>query len=222
MGTLPQALPVKAAGRSTTSSPFSTPPKKRLDFSDRSTDGQAPVLQSMAMAMAPDEAVRCAIHPRAPSRGECSGCRQPACEICLSHGGVCPACRRQRAPAQIVERSRDIGLFTLLAGGSLFAFAAWDVLDVTVLDTDPRRAAVAVLLGALHLLFGPAVWNRRHFGLAIVCTGVVLLGVTVPMLGGEPWWMALVRLGLAAVLAWRSLGLKRQLDELYLALDRAE
>jgi hypothetical protein len=219
MGTLPQAQPAKPT-RSTTSALLSTLPKKRLDFSDRSTDGQAPVLQSMAMA--PDEAVRCAIHPRAPSRGECSGCRQPACEICLSHGGVCPACRRQRAPAQIVELSRDIGLFTLLAGGSLLVFAAWQVLDLTVLDTDPRRVAVAALLGALHLLCGPAVWNRRHFGLAIACTGVVLLGVTVPMLGGEPWWMALVRLGLAAVLAWRSMGLKRQLDELYLALDRAE
>lgn len=220
MGTLPQAPPAKAKGRSTTSALLSTPPKKKLDFSDRSTDGQAPVLQSLVMT--PDETVHCAIHSRASARGQCSVCREPACEICLSHRGVCPSCRRQRAPAQIVELSRDIGVFTLLAGLGLFGFAAWQVLDTTVLDTDPRRTAVAVLLGALHLLFGPVVWSRRHFGLAIACTGVVLMGVTVPILGGEPWWMALVRIALAALLAWRSLGIKRQLDELYLALDRAE
>ena len=220
MGTLPTASPKKTRGRSTTSALVTTPPKKKVDFSDRSTDGQAPILQSMVMS--PEEGVHCAIHERAMARGHCSVCRQPCCEICLSHRAVCPSCRRQQAPARIVELSRDVGLFTLLAGASLFAFAAWQVLDTTVLDSDPRRTAVAVLLGGLHLLFGPAVWSRRHFGLAIACTGVVLLGVVVPILGGEPWWMALARVGLAALLAWRSLGIKRELDELYLALDRSE
>jgi hypothetical protein len=149
-------------------------------------------------------------------------CEQPACEICLSHRRVCPLCRRQRAPARVAEYSRDVGIFTIVAGLSLFVSAAWQVFDTTVLDTDPLRTGVSILLGALHLLLGPVVWSRRDFGFAIACTGAVLLGVVPSILGGEPWWMALVRIGLAAFLAWLSLGIKRQLDELYLALDRAD
>jgi hypothetical protein len=52
--------------------------------------------------------------------------------------------------------------------------------------------------------------------------GIVALGTLLPVLGGEPWFMALARLGLAAFLATKTLTLKRQLDELYLALDRPE
>lgn len=218
MGTLP--VQHERTGRAVTSSAVSTRPRKKLDFADRSTDAQAPVLQSLAMA--PDEPAACALHPRAKARGACSRCGQPACEICLAHGGVCAACRRQRAPARIAELSRDVGLFTMLAGVALFGFGAWQLFDTTVLDFDPRRVAVAGLLGLLHLLFGAGLWRRRRFGLAVGCTGVVLLGLLLPLLGGEPWWMAVLRLALSALLAWRSLELKRQLDELYLALDRPE
>lgn len=197
------------------------PPRKRVDFSDRSTDAQAPLLQALEMGEGDDEA-RCALHPRARARGRCARCGAPACEICLSHGGVCAQCRRSGAPEAIAQLSRDLGAFTGLAGLALWGFAAWQQLDVTVLDADPRRAGVAVVLGLVHLMLGASLWARRRFGLAVACTGVVLFGALLPLLGGEPWWMALARVALAALLAARTFSLKRQLDELYLALDRPE
>jgi hypothetical protein len=198
--------------------PIAPRPKKRLDFSDRSTDGQAPALQ--AAVMGDREPVACAIHTRAKARGACRQCHQPACEICLFHDGVCPACRRQNAPARIAEVSRDIGFFTALAGLALIGFALWQELDRTILDSDPRRSLIAGVLGLGHLAIAPAIWRRRATSYALIATVVCLCGVVVPVLGGEPWWMALVRLSIAGLNAARSLELKRQLDELYLALDR--
>lgn len=217
MGTLP-ALP-KEPRRTRTSAPTSPRPK-RIDFSDQSTDAQAPVLQEMLMG--PEAPELCAIHERAKAQGSCVRCRKPACEICLSHGGVCPACRREAAPPRIAEVSRDIGGFTALAGLGLLAFGVWQQLDRTVLDADPRRLAIAVILAIAHLALGLAMFTRRRFGLAVGCIGIVALGTLLPVLGGEPWFMAIARLGLAAFLATKTLTLKRQLDELYLALDRPE
>lgn len=220
MGTLPGAGPSKEPRRTKTSPVLSAPPKKKLDLSDRSTDGQAPAVQ--ALMMDAEVELHCAIHERAKARGACAKCQRPACEICLSHGGVCPSCRREAAPPRITELARDLGLFTGLAGVALFGFAAWQQLDRTVLDVDPRRTAVAVVLGVLHLSSGIAVWLRRRVLLALVCTGAVAGGVVVPVLGGEPWWMALVRLALSVLVLARTLALKRQFDELYLPLDRPE
>lgn len=217
MGTLPKET--KAPRRTQTSAPLSARPK-RIDFSDQSTDAQAPVLQ--AMVMAPEAPELCAIHARAKAKGACTQCRKPACEICLSHGGVCPACRREAAPSRIAGLSLDIGLFTALAGLGLLGFGLWQQLDKTVLDADPRRFAIAVILTLAHLSFGLAMFSRRRFGLAVGCIGIVALGTLLPVLGGEPWFMAIVRLGLAGFLATKTLTLKRQLDELYLALDRPE
>lgn len=217
MGTLPKET--KAPRRTQTSAPLSARPK-RIDFSDQSTDAQAPVLQ--AMVMAPEAPELCAIHARAKAKGACTRCRRPACEICLSHGGVCPACRREAAPSRIAGLSLDIGLFTALAGLGLLGFGLWQQLDKTVLDADPRRFAIAVILTLAHLSFGLAMFSRRRFGLAVGCIGIVALGTLLPVLGGEPWFMAIVRLGLAGFLATKTLSLKRQLDELYLALDRPE
>lgn len=217
MATLPKET--KAPRRTKTSAPLSARPK-RIDFSDQSTDAQAPVLQ--AMVMAPEAPELCVIHARAKAKGTCVRCRKPACEICLSHGGVCPACRREAAPPRIAELSRDIGLFTALAGLGLLGFGLWQQLDRTVLDADPRRLAIAVILALAHLSFGLAMYSRRRFGLAVGCIGIVALGTLLPVLGGEPWFMAIARLGLAGFLATKTLTLKRQLDELYLALDRPE
>ncbi|MBL8933513.1 MAG: hypothetical protein JNM69_03110 [Archangium sp.] len=217
MATLPRET--KAPRRTKTSAPLSARPK-RIDFSDQSTDAQAPVLQQLVMA--PEAPELCVIHARAKAKGVCARCRKPACEICLSHGGVCPACRREAAPSRIAELSRDIGLFTALAGLGLLGFGLWQQLDKTVLDADPRRLAIAVILTLAHLSFGLAMYSRRRFGLAVGCIGMVGLGTLLPLLGGEPWFMAIVRLGLAGFLATRTLTLKRQLDELYLALDRPE
>lgn len=210
--------PVRGRAKTTTAQPIAPRPKKKLDLTDRSTDPQAPALQ--AAVMGEPEPPPCAIHARAKSRGQCVQCHSPACEICLSHGGVCPACRRQNAPARIAEASRDIGFFTALAGLSLIGFALWQELDRTVLDSDLRRSIIAGLLGLGHLAVAPAIWQRRATSFALIATAVCLCGVVVPLLGGEPWWMALVRLGLSGLNVARSLELKRQLDELYLALDR--
>jgi hypothetical protein len=192
--------------------------KRALELSDEVTQVEAPVLRQLEEE-APEH---CAIHERARAQGRCASCGNPACAICLSHGGVCAACRRQAAPGAIAELSRDLGAFTGLAGLAHVGFAAWQHLDTTVLDLDPRRSVIAVVLGLAHLALTPAMWFRRRFGLAVACTGVVALGTLVPVLGGEPWFMALARLGLAAFLAVRTLALKRQYDELYLALDRPE
>lgn len=216
MGTLPE-LP-KEPRRTRTSAPLSARPK-RIDFSDESTDAQAPVLQAMVMGEAPE---LCAIHVRAKAQGTCIRCRKPACEICLSHGGVCPSCRREAAPPRIAELSRDIGGFTALAGLGLLAFGLWQQLDRTVLDADPRRLGIAAILTVAHFVLGLAMFSRRRFGLAVGCIGIVALGTLLPVLGGEPWFMAIARLGLAGFLATKTLTLKRQLDELYLALDRPE
>ncbi|MBL8921748.1 MAG: hypothetical protein JNJ54_23020 [Myxococcaceae bacterium] len=217
MGTLPTA---KEPRRAKTSPALAEPPKKKLDLSDRSTDAQAPGVQALVMDETGD--LHCAIHERAKARGSCSRCQRPACEICLSHGGVCPSCRREAAPPRITDLSRDVGVFTVLAGLAHFGFAAWQQLDRTVLDVDPRRTAVAVVLGVLHLSSGVAVWLRRRVLLGLVCTGVVAGGVIVPLFGGEPWWMGLVRLALSVLVLARTVSLKRQFDELYLPLDRPE
>lgn len=219
MGTLPRGAS-KEPRRTKTSPVLAEPPKRKLDLSDRSTDAQAPGVQ--ALVMDAGEELHCAIHERARARGSCSRCQRPACEICLSHGGVCPSCRREAAPPRITELSRDLGLFTVLAGVALFAFAAWQQLDRTVLDVDPRRTAVAVVLGLLHLSSGVAVWLKRRVLLGLVCAGAVVGGVVVPILGGEPWWMGLVRLALSVLVLARTLSLKAQFDELYLPLDRPE
>jgi hypothetical protein len=208
------------APQTSTAAPLAARPRKRLDLSDRSTDGQAQALQALAMADA--EPTTCAIHPRAKAQGTCTQCRQPACSICLSHGGVCPACRRLNAPARIAEAARDVGLFTALAGVALIGFALWQELDRTVLDSDLRRSAAAGILGLVHLAIAPAVWQRRATSLSLIATAICLCGVVVPVVGGEPWWMAVVRVGVSALNAWKSVELKRQLDELYLALDRPE
>ena len=217
MGTLPTET--KGPKRTTTSAPLAARPK-RIDFSDQSTDAQAPVLQ--AMVMAPEAPELCVIHARAKAKGVCVRCRKAACEICLSHGGVCPACRREAAPPRIAEVSRDIGVFTALAGLGLLGFGLWQQLDRTVLDADPRRLGIAVILTLAHLALGLAMFSRRRFGLAVGCIGIVALGTLLPVLGGEPWFMAIARLGLAGFLATKTLTLKHQLDELYLALDRPE
>lgn len=206
--------------RATTGPALSRPPRRRpLDLSDDSTEGQAPVLQALAMEEAP---LHCALHPRARATGSCRRCQKPACEICQSHEGVCAACRRERAPRRILDLSRDVAGFTALAGAALFGFASWQWFDRTVLDVEPLRLGVAAALGLVHGLLATAVWRTRSLGVALACTGVVVLGVLTPMLGGEPWWMAPVRLGLALLVAARTLALKRQLDELYLPLDRAD
>lgn len=217
MGTLP--TPPKEPRRTKTSAPLSARPK-RIDFSDQATDAQAPVLQ--ALVMGPEAPELCAIHTRAKAKGACVRCAKPACEICLSHAGVCPACRREAAPSRIAGLSLDIGLFTALAGVALLGFGLWQHFDKTVLDADPRRLAIAVVLCLAHGSLGLAMFSRRRFGLAVGCTGIVALGTLLPVLGGEPWFMAIARLGLAAFLATKTLTLKRQLDELYLALDRPE
>lgn len=221
MGTLPQPERPAEPKRAKTSPVLSAPPKKKLDLSDQSTDAQALALQDVAMDGA-EVVAHCAIHERARARGFCSRCAKPACEICLSHDGVCPACRREAAPPIITELARDVGLFTVLGGVAHFGFAAWQYLDRTVLDLDPRRLGLAIALGVLHLSTGVAVWLRRRVLLALVCTGVIAGGVVVPIFGGEPWWMGPLRLLLALVVVRRTWRLKGQFDELYLPLDRPE
>jgi hypothetical protein len=208
MGTLPRDAP--------------RPRKRRVDFSDDSTDGQAAAVQSIVMEPEVAPTPFCAIHVRAQARGLCERCSNPACEICLSRGGVCPACRRERAPEFIARTSKQLGVVSAVAAAMLIAFVLYRYLDKTVLDVDSRRSALALILALVHVLTGAAVALRRSFALAVVATGAVLLGVLVPLLGAEPWWMAFFRVGAASWCAVATLRIKRQMDELYLSLDRAE
>jgi len=194
---------------------------KRLDLSDVSTDGQAKALQELAMAE-PDPNATCTIHEGAESRGTCRACGNPACAVCLSHGGTCPACRRAEAPAKIIDLSRQIAFVSGVSALLLFVFVAYRYLDKTVLDVDARRSALAIVLAVVHVPAGIAVVTRRQFALAVVATGLVLMGLLVPLLGAEPWWMAFVRLGAASHAALAAYRLKKQTDELYLPLNRTE
>jgi hypothetical protein len=139
----------------------------------------------------------------------------------MSRRGVCPACRREAAPAAISELCSEIAAATAVSGAALVGFAAWQELSPYVLDSDLRRSSAAVLLGALHFGVAFALWQRRLPSTALTCTAVCLLSVTIPILGGEPWWTAPIRIGVSAWMAWKSRQLKVQLDELYLPLDRS-
>lgn len=203
--------------------PVSTPRKrpKRLDLSDDSTDGQAAALQELAMTE-PEANLTCAIHTNELAKGSCSECGNPACRTCLSHGRVCPACRRQRAPAQIIDQSKQIALVCGVSAFLLVAFVAYRYLDRTVLDVDARRSALALVLALVHVPAAIAIVTRRQFALGVVATGLVLMGLLVPLLGAEPWWMAFVRIGGATHAALATFRLKKQTDELYLPLNRTE